>query len=276
MASARGLAGRYPLRTVCRLLSVPRSSALSPERPGRDLSRLLALVRTNLVTFPTFGYRRMYELVKRQQAMGTRSEMRAVYVHLGVLGRRAPPRVRTTDSRHEHPVHPNLVRDLAIVRPDQVWVADTTGLQVAGRTAYLALVEDAFTRRIVGYAVGFVNEAFLVLEALEAGLAKGRPEIHHSDQGRPYASGLYTRRLLALEPPARISMARAGCAYENGLAERLNRTVKEEEIRRSDYEDLHEARRSIASYIVLYNERRIHMALGFRTPQEVMKASAQD
>jgi transposase InsO family protein len=232
------------------------------------------MVQVNRVTFPTFGFRLMYHLLQRQRVACSRSEVRAVYVSLKLLGKRAPARVSTTDSRHGDPRYPNLVKDLAITRPDQVWVADTTYFKIVGRTAYLALVEDAFTRRVVGYAIGFGNHAGFVLEALEMALCKGTPEIHHSDQGKQYASSLYTNRLLRLGVV--LSMAAVGCAWENGLAERLNRTFKVEEIRRSEYQSLDQARRSIADYVKLYNQERIHMSLGYRTPQEVHRAYANN
>jgi putative transposase len=270
---ARDLAKRYPSRTVGRLLSVPRSSLLYKGRSLSDLEQLSWLIKANLVTFPTFGFRRMYMLLVRQRAACTRAEVRKVYQSLNILGKKAPLRLRTTDSRHEEARYPNLVKDLLIERPNQVWVADTTYLKVAGRTAYLALVEDAFTRRVLGWSVGFTNDANFVLVALELALARGRPEIHHSDQGKPYAAKRHTARL---QPRTLISMAAVGKAWENGLAERLNRTFKEEEIRRSDYESLTEARESIRDYVAVYNERRIHMSLGYKTPNEVYRAHLND
>jgi putative transposase len=232
------------------------------------------MVQTNRVSFPTFGFRIMYKLLVRQRVACTRSEVRTVYVQLGLLGKRAAPRIRTTDSRHEEPRYPNLVKELAITRPNQVWVADTTYLTVNSRTAYLALVEDAYTRRVMGYAVGFGNTAMFVLGALESALCKGVPEIHHSDQGTPYASKLYAGRLKSLG--VKLSMAAAGKAWENGLAERLNRTFKNEEIRRNEYRTLNQAYTAIAAYVRVYNQQRIHMSLGYKTPNEVQTAYELD
>jgi putative transposase len=264
----------YPVRTVCRLLSVSRSSVLYKGKPARDLEPLKRVIQANRVTFPTFGFRLMHQLLSRQRVACTRSEVRRAYVEMKLLGKRAARRVRTTDSSHGEPRHPNLVKDLPIERPNQVWVADTTYLQVGGRTAYLALVEDAYSRKVLGYALGFTNDAHFVLGALELALAHGRPEIHHSDQGRPYASKSHRLRLLSVG--AQPSMASVGKAWENGLAERLNRTFKEEEIRRSEYDSLQEARNSIAAYVKLYNEERIHMSLGYKTPKEVFDSYGHD
>jgi putative transposase len=249
---------------------VPRSSALYKGKPLIDPEALTRVILTNLVTFPDAGFRWMYMLLKRQRISCSRSQVRQVYVKLKMLAKRAPPRLRTTDSRHEHQRYPNLVKELEIVRPDQVWVADTMEFKIGRRRAFLALVEDVYTRLIVGFAISLANDSLLSLAALDMGLLNGTPEIFHSDQGRPYASDMHTCRLLGLG--VQISMAAVGCAWENGFAERLNRTVKEQEIRRSEYESLQEATEGIAAYVIHYNEKRMHMSLGFRTPTEVKDA----
>lgn len=255
------------------MLGVSRRALKSP-RPPRDLEPLRTLVEHLLVSFPCFGYRRMHALLRRRQIACTRAEVRSVYVSLRRVGRRAPLRARTTDSRHPEPRYENLAKDLAIERPDQLWVADTTYVRIGGRFAYLALVEDAFSRKVMGWCLGFSNDAELVLRALDMALEIGTPEIHHSDQGRTYASTRYIRRLRSVG--ARPSMAAVGKAWENGLAERLNRTFKEEEIRRSEYRSLKEARASIAKFVALYNEERIHSAIGYRTPNERYRAEWND
>lgn len=274
MRVARELRASYPVRLLCRLLDVPRSSVLYRRRPERDLVRLECQIQHNRVSFRTAGYCWMFALLRRQRVSCTRSEVRRVYVKLGILGKRAPPRVRTTDSTHEHPRYPNQVRDLPVIRPDQVWVADTTEFRIGGRRTFLALVEDMYTRRVVGFALSFANNSLLVLEALDMALKLGCPEIHHSDQGKTYASDIYTGRLLMRQ--VTLSMARAGCAWENGHAERLNRTFKDEEILWNEYQTLDEARQSIRAYVMLYNEQRIHMSLRFRTPNEVTNTYAND
>lgn len=264
----------YPSRLVCCLLNVARSSVLYRRSEPADLEGLKQVILHNRVTFPTMGFRLMHKLLVRQCVRCSRSDVRRAYIELKILGKRAPPRVQTTNSNHDEPRYPNLVKGLAVVRPDQVWVADTTYLKVAGRNAYLALVEDAFTRRVLGWAIGFSNNTMLVLDALEMALTRGQPEIHHSDQGKTYAANAHTRRLLKLG--VAISMAAVGKAWENGLIERLNRTFKHEEILRSEYQTLAESRSAIAKYVKLYNEQRIHMSLGYRTPNEVNESYGRD
>lgn len=240
----------------------------------RDLEPLARAVKTFWVTFPEFGVRRMHMLLRRHRLACTRKEVRSVYERYGALRKVPARRVRTTDSRHAHPVYPNLTLGLSIERPNQVWAADTTHLRIQGRDAYLALVEDLFTRRVMGWSLSFANNSLLTLAALDKALLQGTPEIHHSDQGNTYASGAYTRELLGRG--VRISMTRTGCPQENGHCERLNRTFKEEEILRNEYTSLAHARKCLDSYVKLYNERRIHMSLDYRTPREVFEAYGTD
>lgn len=235
-------------------------------RGSGDLQELRRLIEHLRVSSPTAGFVRMHKLLKRLKLPFSRAQVRRAYVQMGILGKKAPPRVRTTDSRHEHERYPNIVKDIKAEEPDQIWVADTTEFKAGGKTTYLALIEDVCTRRVVGYALSHSNNTELTLEALEMALRSGTPQIHHSDQGKTYACARYTRRLLELGVV--LSMAAAGCAWENGYAERLNRTFKEEEILRSEYQSLSEARACIQAYVKIYNESRLHMSLGYITPME--------
>ena len=270
---ARSLGRTYPFRQVCRLLSVPRSSALYRRKPTRDLTALTQQIQSNLVTFPTAGFTWMYKLLCRQRVACTRLEVRQVYLNLKQLRKRAPRRIRTTDSRHEHERFPNLVKDIQAQRPDHIWAADTLELQIQKRRAFLALIEDIYTRLVMGFGLSFANDSLLTLQALNMALSAGTPEIHHSDQGKTYASDLYTSRLLELG--TQISMAAAGRAWENGFAERLNRTFREQEIALSEYDSYNEALASIGAYVKLYNEDRMHQGLGYLTPREAKQAYDQ-
>ena len=239
-----------------------------PARVSSDLQALKQLIEHLRVSFPTAGFVLMYKMLKRLKLPFSRAQVRRAYVQMRILGKKAPPRARTTDSRHEHERYPNVVKNLKVEQPDQAWVADTTEFKAGGRTTYLALLEDVCTRRVVGYALSHSNNTELTLEALEMALRSATPQIHHSDQGKTYASGRYTQRLLKLGVV--LSMAAAGCAWENGYAERLNRTFKEEEILRSEYQSLSEARACIQAYVKLYNELRLHMSLAYITPMEAL------
>ena len=181
----------------------------------------------------------------------------------------APPvrKTRTTDSGHAFPRYPNLVKDLKIRRPEQVWVADITYIRLHDEFVYLAVVMDVFTRSIRGWHLGRDLDQGLTLAALERALVVAVPTIHHSDQGVQYAAAPYVERLQKLG--VKLSMAAIGEPRENGFAERLVRTIKEEEVDLSDYRDFAEARGQIGHFIdAVYNVKRIHSSLGYLTPQE--------
>lgn len=186
---------------------------------------------------------------------------------LGLTQRPHQRRVHTTNSRHDFPRYPNLVRELVIVRPDQVWVSDLTYVRLCNDWIYLAIVMDLFTRSLRGWHLSTSLATNLTVGALHMALAQGRPQIHHSDQGVQYAADEYTRRLKELGID--ISMAEVGHSEQNPFAERVIRTIKEEEVYLSDYRDLHDAREQIGRFInSVYQRKRIHSSLGYLTPAE--------
>src|SRR5262249_2883171 len=165
------------------------------------------------------------------------------------------------------PRYPNLVKDLEITRPDQVWVADITYIRLRREFVYLAVLMDVFTRNIRGWHLSRSLEQGLTLAALERALVVALPEVHHSDQGLQYAATAYVDRLKNLN--VNLSMAAVGEPRENGYAERLMRTIKEEEVDLSEYRDFHDAQQQIARFLDdVYNVKRIHSALGYLTPVE--------
>jgi putative transposase len=261
------LAGSYPIRLVCRLLGLPRSSVYYTPRPGTDEAMLKTALLDLAGEWPTYGYRRLTAMMKRLGWRVNAKRVRRWMDELGLAG--APPvrKTRTTDSGHAFPRYPNLVKDLKIRRPEQVWVADITYIRLHDEFVYLAVVMDVFTRSIRGWHLGRDLDQGLTLAALERALVVAVPTIHHSDQGVQYAATLYVERLqkLGVKP----SMAAIGEPRENGFAERLVRTIKEEEVDLSDYRDFAEARGQIGHFIdAVYNVKRIHSSLGYLTPQE--------
>ena len=174
---------------------------------------------------------------------------------------------RTTQSQHLFPRYPNLVQDLAVVRPDQVWVADLTYIYLHNECVYLAVVMDVFTRSLRGWHLGRSLDEQLTWTALHQALAQRKPEIHHSDQGVQYATTRYVQSLESAK--VQISMAAVGEATQNGYAERVIRTIKEEAVELSEYRDYHDAFQQIGRFIEeVYNRKRIHSALGYLTPSE--------
>jgi transposase InsO family protein len=178
-------------------------------------------------------------------------------------------RVRqTTNSQHPWPRYANLVLNRQIIQPDEVWVADITYVKLQTEFVYLAVVTDLFTRRICGWQLSRWLDQALTLNALQRALAQhGPPQIHHSDQGVQYAARAYIEQLQAFQ--IKISMAEVGAAWQNGYAERIIRTIKEEEIDLADYQDFADAYAQIGHFVEqVYQHKRIHSALGYLTPAE--------
>jgi transposase InsO family protein len=174
---------------------------------------------------------------------------------------------RTTNSEHPFPRYPNLVLDLQVDHPEQVWVCDMTYVRLGNGFVYLAVIMDVFTRAIRGWNLSRNLDTDLTLGALQRALSLCIPEIHHSDQGVQYAAQAYTDLLQRYE--VQISMAAQGKPEENGYAERLMRTIKEEEVDLSEYTDFADVYRQIGRFLEdVYNTKRIHSALGYLTPVE--------
>lgn len=262
----------YPVQVLCTLLKVPRSSVYYASSPkdGVDLQPLKNLILTLRVTFPRAGVRSMYHYMVSYYTRYSRAQVRQAYSELGLLRKPYPRKPRTTDSRNTECRFPNLVKDLVVTHAHQVWVGDVTYVRVKGKFAYLALLMDSYSRMIVGWSLSFSNDTALVKAALTLAFACGQPKIHHTDQGSTYGSKVYVQMLL--DRGIQVSMAAIGKPEENGQAERLNRTIKEEEVQFCEYDTLDQARQSIGDYIALYNTMRLHQSLGYRTPVEVFDA----
>jgi len=262
------LTGAYPIRLLCQLLGVPRSSVYYHAQGVPDAEAIFKAALLDLAgEWPTYGYRRLTAMMRRMGWLVNGKRVRRWMDELDING--APParRQHTTNSRHSFPRYPNLVENLEITRPDQVWVADLTYIRLRREFVYLAVLMDVFTRTIRGWHLSRNLDQSLTLAALERALACGIPTIHHSDQGVQYAATAYVQRLLGLG--VTLSMAAVGEAAENGYAERLIRTIKEEEVYLSDYQDFADAQRNMTRFLDdVYNVKRIHSALGYLTPQE--------
>ena len=178
------LAQQYPARLVCRLLDFPRCQlSRSPADAGREDAPLREALTRLAGEWPTYGYRRLTALLRREGWAVNGKRVRRVMADLGLSGAAPVRRKRTTDSNHGFPRWPNLVEGLEVVRPDQVWVADITYIRLRRDFVYLAVIMDVFTRLIRGWHLGRGLDGGLTLQALERAQAQGRPEIHHSDQG---------------------------------------------------------------------------------------------
>ncbi len=262
------LAEHYPISLVCEVLDYPRSSFYYIDVPddGKE-GRLREVLARLAEQWPTYGYRRLTVQLRREGVAANSKRVRRLMAELGLTAKAPKRKVRTTNSEHGFARYPNLVMGLEVSRPDEVWVVDFTYVRLHKEFVYLAVIMDVCTRSIRGWHLGRSMDAELVLVALRRALLVGTPEIHHSDQGVQYACSSYVELLKA--QGVRISMAEVGAAWQNGFAERLMRTIKEEEVELSEYEDYQDAYRQIGKFLEgVYMHKRIHSSLGYLTPAE--------
>lgn len=268
--SVRALVERYdcPVDMALEVLELAHSSYYY-RREKTIEQRLEGDMQLVAGQFPTYGTRRMTHELRRAPYHYTinRKRVQRIMREKGWLRAVKRAKCRTTNSDHPYPRYPNRVEELAVVRPDQVWVADITYIRLGNGFVYLAVVMDVFTRSIRGWNLSRNLDVRLSLDALLMGLATRAPEIHHSDQGIQYAASEYVRVLQ--QHDILVSMAAVGSPEENGFAERLMRTIKEEEVDLSDYADFADARSQIGRFLEdVYMTKRIHSSLGYLTPVE--------
>ena len=258
----------YLLTKVCELLELSRSTYYYQPIQA-DESELQAAIEDLAGQYPTYGTRRITHQLRRApyRIYVNRKRVRRVMAEQKLLRPQKQRKKRTTDSQHPYPRYQNLVKDLEISFPDQVWVSDVTYIRLQHDFVYLAIIMDVFTRALRGWCLSRTLDQQLTLTALQASLMKNKPDIHHSDQGVQYAAHAYID-LLKLHD-IRISMAAVGKAEENGYAERVIRTIKEEEVDLSEYFSFSDAAQQIGHFIeVVYMTKRIHSSLGYLTPAE--------
>ena len=258
----------YAITTVCKLLELSRSTYYyQPVQADED--KLKEAIEDLACQFPTYGTRRITHQLRRSpyKIHVNRKRVRRVMAEKKLLRPQKQRKRRTTDSQHPYPRYSNLVKDLEITLPDQVWVGDVTYIRLMNDFVYLAIIMDVFTRALRGWCLSRTLDQELTLTALRAALVRNVPAIHHSDQGVQYAAHAYIDLLKA--HGVRISMAAVGKAEENGYAERVIRTIKEEEVDLSEYFNFNDAAQQIGHFIeVVYMTKRIHSSLGYLTPVE--------
>jgi putative transposase len=275
-ANAKGEA----VNALCQMTGLNRASyyrwrmprqATPVEMELRDRMQKVALES------PAYGYRRITaELQQRGFEVNHKRVLRMMRED-NLLCARRRAFVVTTDSGHNLRVYPNLAREIQTTAINQLWVADLTYIRLRTEFVYLAVVLDAFSRRVIGWALGRTLQAELAVAALRMALLERQPSpglVHHSDRGVQYASQDYTAMLK--QHHATISMSRKGNPWDNAACESFMKTLKQEEVYRNEYRDFYDARSSIGEFLErVYNQKRLHSALGYLPPAEFENGARQ-
>jgi transposase InsO family protein len=220
--------------------------------------------------FPRYGYRRVTHQLRQEGRPVNHKKVLRLMRDSDLLCRTMRKWVKTTDSHHHFPRYPNRIKGMAIGQLNQVWLSDITYIRVRTGFVYLAAILDAYSRRVIGYAISTGLDTTLTLEALRMAIARRRPgagTIHHSDQGVQYASMAYVSELQI--HGFEISMAGTGNPYENAIAESFFKTLKYEEVYLCEYETLADVLARLPYFMEeVYNRKRLHSSLGYRSPQD--------
>jgi putative transposase len=260
---------RLSVRRQCELVGLARSSWYY--EPARESAENLALMRRideQYLRTPFYGSRRMTIWLQRQ---GEEVNRKRVQRLMRVMGLEAVgPKRRTTWSGAGHKIYPYLLRNLTIVRADQVWSTDITYVPLRAGFMYLVAILDWFSRYVLAWRLSSSLESSFCIEALEAALVSCQPEIFNTDQGAQFTSPTFTGILETAG--IAISMDGRGRALDNVFVERLWRTVKYENIYLHDYETVSDLERGLRAYFEFYCHERPHQALSYRTPWEVYRA----
>jgi transposase InsO family protein len=272
------LATQYPVRSVCRVLEVTRSGyyqwrgKVAGPRAQANQQLLEQIRQVFDKNRQTYGSPRVTRQLRHQQIACSENRVaRLMRCHNIRAKSKRPFRPRTTDSQPLYGAAPNRLAGAGpLTRVNQTWVADITYVKTAGGWVYLAAVMDLYSRKIVGWSLGYTLQTSLVKEALEQALAMRRPAVgllHHSDRGVQYASSAFQALLLTHQ--ILPSMSSRGNCYDNANIESFWSTLKTELIHRQSFHDLPQARSAIFEYIeIFYNRQRLHSALGYKTPVE--------
>lgn len=269
---------RESLGNLCALFGLTRQAyyeaSVHAERTSIAHMIVLTLVKEIRMEMPLIGTRKLLylldpELENHGVKMGRDQLFDLLRFH-GLLIRRRKRMVKTTDSNHWLKRYPNLIKQLTVTGPEQLWVSDITYIRTLNGFSYLSLITDAYSRKIVGHALHPSLEAIGCVEALTNAVLSRKHNspyflIHHSDRGVQYCCSEYVDMLN--EAGIAISMTQSGSPYDNALAERVNGIIKNEFYPKRVYQNHREAVKAIDKIIKIYNHRRPHSSLDFLTPE---------
>ena len=262
------------IERMVRLAQVSRASYYRFEESARSGSdsdmELRDAIQRIALEWPSYGRRRITRELRRHSWTVNPKRVQRLMRKDNLLCVRKRKFVATTDSNHGKKIYPNLARKMVLTGVDQLWVADITYIRLREEFVFLAVILDAYSRRVIGWALDRTIEDDLTLRALRMALAQRGIEpglVHHSDRGSQYASSDYTD--LLNENGIEISMSRKGNPWDNAACESFMKTLKYEEVYRNEYRDLNEARSTIRVFLEkVYNQKRLHSAIGYVPPAE--------
>jgi putative transposase len=214
---------------------------------------------------PCYGSRKIKAALARRGYVVGRERVQKLMREMGIEA--IYPKPKSSQKHPDHKIYPYLLRGVKMTRPNQVWATDITYIRVARGWIYLVAILDWFSRYVLSWAVSTTLEVTFCLEALEAALQHGKPEIFNSDQGSQFTSAAFTKVLTAHD--IRISMDGRGRVFDNIFTERFWRSLKYEEVYLNDYQSVLEGKCGIGQYIQFYNHTRLHQALSYQTPAEI-------
>lgn len=264
------IAPSHPKITIqrqCELIGVGRSTYYYEPAPASpETVALMHRIDAIYTQYPYYGSPRITAQLRRDGRPVNHKRVERLMRAMGIQA--LFPRPLTSTPHPAHPTYPYLLRGLAIRRPNQVWGTDLTYVRASGQWFYLVAVLDWYARYVLAWRLSPSLAVGFCVEAIEAALAIGIPEVHNSDQGSQFTSAEYLA-VLQHHPQIRISMDGRGRCFDNIFTERLWRTVKYEEVYLHDYDSYAEARASLTHYFHIYNHERLHSALNYRTPAEI-------
>jgi putative transposase len=257
-------------------MGIARSTYYDKPKRAVDDTALVEAMHALKDEFEAYGWRRMQAALGQQGWVVNHKKLKRLMREQGLNARRRRRYVTTTDSDHDQPIFPDRTKDMIVDGPDQLWVADITYVAVAVGFVYVAVIMDAWSRRIIGYAMSRRIDARLTLAALDAAIALRQPPpgcVHHGDRGSQYAAEKYRDRLRE----ARLvgSMGRRGNPYDNAMMESLMKTLKVEGVYPLDFETAEEVAEQLPPFIEKYNARRLHSSLGYLSPEQYEKQHAR-